>query len=95
MIIFFSSIQGTIIFFFTDFEGSIFFHHFQEPRVSKFVCHWRTGAIRRWHTAIAAGGVGLLLIDGSSGCHPGQSEWYINIRWFIKEVINFLGLGLG
>ena len=48
------------LFFFTDFEGSIFFHHSQGPRVSKSVCHCRTGAIRRWRTAIAAGGVGTL-----------------------------------
>ena len=56
--IFFPSIQGSIIIFFSEILTAQFFFITQGPRVSKSVCHWRTGAIRWWRTAIAARGVG-------------------------------------
>ena len=46
-IFFHLSFQGSIGIFFADFEGSIYFHHSQGHRVSKSVCHWRTGASRQ------------------------------------------------
>ena len=70
------------LFFFHQFRAQfffsqIFFHHFQEPRVSKSVRHWRTGAIRRWHTAIAAGGVGT----ARSGRVVDTLRCIINLIW--------------